>query len=106
MRGMLEGIWDGTGSDARFFWASEEFLLDAGVEPWEEMPFWVPKEMVGILAVDEGRAVGAGLVFRPLAETVRDIQGWEAGGSAVGFDAGISRAREGELLRAWRGATL
>src|SRR4028119_2086048 len=59
MRGMLEGIREATGSDARFVWASEKFLLDAGVEPWEELPFWVPKEMAGILAVDVGRAVGA-----------------------------------------------
>ena len=106
MRGMLEGIREATGSDARFVWASEPFLLDAGVEPWEEMPFWVPREMAGILAVDVGRAVGAGLAFRPLAETVRDTLGSEAGGSDVEFDAGISREREEELLRAWRGATL
>ncbi|HEV2092381.1 MAG TPA: NAD-dependent epimerase/dehydratase family protein [Rubrobacter sp.] len=106
MRGMLEGIRSATGSDARFVWASEEFLLDAGVEPWEEMPLWVPKEMAGILAVDVGRAVGAGLVFRPLGETVRDVPGPDAGGPDVEIEAGISRGREEELLRAWRGSSL
>lgn len=104
MRGMLEEIRAATGSDARFVWASEEFLLDAGVKPWEEMPFWVPKEMAGILAVDVGRAIGAGLVFRPLGETVRDTP--EAGGTAEEVGAGISREREEELLRAWRGSSL
>ena len=103
-RGMLEGIRAATGSDARFVWASERFLLDAGVEPWEEMPLWAPKEMAGILAVDVGRAVGAGLVFRPLAETVRDTPG--AGGETAEIGAGIPPEREEELLRAWRGSSL
>ena len=106
MRGMLEGIREATGSDARFVWASEKFLLDAGVEPWEEMPLWVPREMAGILAVDVRRAVGAGLVFRPLAETVRDVPGPDAGRPEVEIGAGISREREEELLRAWRGSSL
>ncbi len=102
MRGMLEGIREATGSDARFAWASEKFLLEAGVEPWEEMPFWIPKEMAGILAVDVDRAVGAGLAFRPLAETVSDTLGANGGRLEAGFDAGISRERERGLLRAWR----
>ncbi len=105
-RGMLEEIREATGSDARFVWASEEFLLEAGVKPWEEMPLWVPKEMVGILAVDVGRAVEAGLAFRQLAETARDTFRPEAESPAVEFDAGISPGRERELLRAWRGANL
>jgi 2'-hydroxyisoflavone reductase len=106
MRGMLEGIREATGSDARFAWASEEFLLAAGVKPWEEMPFWVPREMAGILAVDVGRAVEAGLVFRPLGETVRDVPGPDAARPEVEIEAGISREREEELLRAWRGSSL
>ena len=106
MRGMLEGIREATGSDARFVWASEEFLLGAGVEPWEEVPFWVPEEMAGILAVDVGRAVTAGLAFRPLSETVRDTLASDTARSEVEFEAGITREREGELLREWRGATL
>ena len=106
MRGMLEGIREATGSDARFVWASEEFLLGAGVEPWEGMPLWVTKGMAGILAVDVGRPVGGGLVFRPLAETVRDVPGPEAARPEVEVEAGISREREEELLRAWRRSSL
>jgi len=73
----------------------------------EELPFWVPREMAGILSVDVGRAVGTGLVFRPLAETVRDVPGPDAGSSPdVEIKAGIPREREEELLRAWRGSSL
>lgn len=106
MRGMLEEIRAATGSDARFVWASEEFLLDSGVKPWEEMPFWITGEMAGILAVDVGRAVGAGLAFRSLGETVRDTPGPDAERETVDIGAGISRVREEELLRAWRESSL
>ena len=106
MRGMLEGIRDATGSDARFNWASEEFLLDRGVEPWGEMPLWVPGEMAGILAVDVGRSVGTGLGFRPLAETVRDTAGSDGEKPCAEIGAGITRDREKELLRGWRGSRL
>ena len=99
-RGMLEGIRDAAESDARFVWASEEFLLECDVKPWEEMPLWVPAEMAGVLAVDVGRALRAGLAFRPLAETVRDVLG--SGGSSVESGAGIPREREEGLLRGWR----
>jgi 2'-hydroxyisoflavone reductase len=106
MRGMLEGVRDATGSDARFVWALEEFLLDAGVEPWEELPFWVPEEMAGILAVDVGRAVGAGLLFRPFRETVLAVPGPGERGPGAEIGAGISREREEVLLRALRGSSL
>lgn len=106
MRGMLEEIQAATGSDAHFTWASEGFLLETGVRPWEEMPFWVPEGLAGILSADVSRAVGAGLRFRPLADTVRDTLVPNAlPNSPPELDAGISRERERELLRTWHEAT-
>jgi 2'-hydroxyisoflavone reductase len=106
MGGMLERIREATGSDARFVWASEEWLLGAGVKPWEELPLWVPEEMAGILSVSVYGAVGAGLAFRPLTRTVRDTLEGDAGGPSAELAAGMTRGREGELLRAWRGSNL
>lgn len=106
MRGMLEGIREATGGDARFVWASEKFLLDAAVEPWVELPFWAPEEMAGILSVSVERAVGARLAFRPLTETVRDTLDGDAGDFPVEIDAGMERKRERALLRALRGSNL
>lgn len=106
MRGMLEGIREATGGRARFVWASEKFLLDADVEPWVELPFWVPEEMAGILSVGVGRAVGAGLYFRPLGDTVRDTLDLDAGDTSAEIDARMGRGREGELLRDLRGSNL
>ncbi|QIN84768.1 NAD-dependent epimerase/dehydratase family protein [Rubrobacter tropicus] len=104
MRGMLEGIREATGSDAGFVWTPEEFLLDAGVRTWEELPFWVPEEMAGILSVSVDEALRAGLAFRPLTETVRGAL--EGDGHEAGIEAGMARDRERELLRAWRGSNL
>jgi 2'-hydroxyisoflavone reductase len=98
-----------SGSDARFVWMSERFLLDAGVQPWGEVPLWVPEEdpdNAGFDAVDCTKAIGTGLRFRPLAETIRDTLAWDA---ALPADrelrAGLTREREAELLQAWRSRT-
>ena len=106
MGGMLEEIRDAAASDARFVWASEEFLIGAGVEPWQDLPIWLPEEMAGMLDVDVGRAVGDGLAFRPLAETVRDTLAWDGDRGEPELEAGMTRERERGLLRDWRKATI
>src|SRR5438067_2260734 len=40
---VLDTCRDVSGSGARFVWASEEFLHEAGVAPWSELPLWVPE---------------------------------------------------------------
>jgi 2'-hydroxyisoflavone reductase len=52
------------------------------------------------------RAVEAGLVFRPLAETVRDTLEWDRSRPEEerGRKAGLPREREREVLDAWRRA--
>ena len=102
MEGLLEGIAEATGSGARLVWAAERFLLDAGVEPWSELPLWLApsanEDARYFLAVDVSRAIGAGLRFRPLPETVRDTL---ARAKTTG-DAGLDPERERDLLAAWR----
>ena len=74
-----------TGSGARLVWAGGERLLEAGVEPWSELPLWLPgEEHAGMLRTPVERAVAAGLRFRPLAETIADTLAWDAevGGEA------------------------
>ncbi len=61
-------------------WASDDDLVAAGLEPWTEIPFWLPEaECPGAMRID-GSA--AGLPGRPLAETVADTRRWllEEGG--------------------------
>jgi 2'-hydroxyisoflavone reductase len=99
---LLEAIVTATGSDARFVWVDEEFLMRSGVEAWTDLPLWLAPntypELAGFLSIDIGRAVAAGLRFRPLAETIRATLEQAAPTPA----AGLSREREAALLRAWQ----
>ncbi len=94
------------GGGAEFVWVSEEFLEENGVEPFTEMPLWVPREYAGMMEVDCGRAIGAGLTFRPVSETVRDVLEWDARRTGSDPAAGLETGRERELLSAWRGGNL
>lgn len=92
-----------SGSDATFVWADAAFLLEQGVQPWIELPLWIPgEEGVGGNAFDISRALAAGLRFRPLEETVADTLAWSRSRPEDHpFRAGLSAERESELLRAW-----
>ena len=79
---LLNRTIDAVGSDARLHWVDDGTLLDAEVGPWMELPLWLPgDENAHIMSVDISRALGAGLRFRPLEETVGDTLAWsrEAG---------------------------
>lgn len=96
------------GTNVRFTWVDEGFLLEQGVTPFRGLPLWVPSSEAGFGAVDISRAVSAGLTFRPLAETARDTLAWYQGRSdeeraADAERAGITAEREAELLAAWHG---
>jgi len=94
------------GAGVELVWVSERFLEEHGVEPFTELPLWVPREYAGVLAVDCGRAIAAGLAFRPLSETIEDVLAWDRARADTEPAAGLSFERERELLRAWHGATL
>ena len=93
-----------SGSNATFTWVPEKWLLDHGIAPWSDLPLWVPQgdpAWSGFHYFDIGKAVASGLVFRPVADTVRDTLAFDASRPAdYAFKAGISREREQELLRA------
>jgi nucleoside-diphosphate-sugar epimerase len=76
--GLLQTCIEVTGSDARLVWISEADLAAAGVEPWTQLPCWVPEggEFAGFLEVDTRRAAATGLTPRPLRETVTDTWRW------------------------------
>lgn len=101
---VLETCREVTGSDARFTWVDDAFLLGQGVGPWMELPLWVPEEpdSAGFSAVDCSRAIGAGLTFRPLADTVRATLAWDAARPAdTPRRAGLAAEREAQVLAAW-----
>ncbi|MEY9872468.1 2'-hydroxyisoflavone reductase [Streptacidiphilus sp. MAP12-33] len=97
-----------TGSDARLRWTDPEPILAAGIEPWMDLPIWLPpgEDHDSLLAVSVDKALASGLRVRPLAETVRDTWAWlqSIGGSAPQRPdrpaLGLSPERETALLRA------
>ena len=114
LEAFLDEIRAATGSDARFTWVDERFLVAAGVEPFQDLPLWlapsVDPSFAYFLAVDNAEAVGTGLRFRPLAETVRHTLAWASAADAPGPKdvgvamerAGMTSGRERELLERWR----
>jgi 2'-hydroxyisoflavone reductase len=107
--GMLEGIKTALGSNAKFTWASADFLEKEKVAPWSDMPVWVPPagEDGGLGAVSIKRALEKGLTFRPLAETTRDTLTWFKSLPKERQEkllAGITPEREAEVLLAWHKA--
>lgn len=97
--------------EARFTWLSEAFLLEHHVRPWTELPLWATPQASGLLAIDISKAQRAGLVFRPLADTIRETLQWAAQqksattatrlASGESTQAGLSPGRETALLQHW-----
>src|SRR5215208_220664 len=88
-------------SDANLRWASVEFLNENKIEPWSDMPAWIPddEEGVGFARVDISKAIQEGLTFRPLEETVRDTVEWaKTRPMDHEWRAGLTAEREDEEL--------
>jgi 2'-hydroxyisoflavone reductase len=97
-----------SGSDARFTWVDEAFLLERGVRYWQDLPALVPESdpsVAGMVRIDSARAIAAGLTFRPLADTIRDTLAWDAAQPQRPQDAplqaGLAPEREAQLLAEW-----
>ncbi|WP_026876152.1 NAD-dependent epimerase/dehydratase family protein [Jiangella gansuensis] len=88
MSGLLDAVVDATGGVASLRWVDPEPILAAGVEPWMDLPVWIPPghpyTEFGLHTGDVSRAAAAGLRARPVEETVADTWAWlrAIGGSA------------------------
>jgi 2'-hydroxyisoflavone reductase len=105
MASLLEAAIAATGSDARLVWASPEVILAADIQPWTELPVWLPPdgEAAGLHTGDVAAVMAAGLTCRPVEETVADTWAWlQAEGdppAASGRPAhGLDPDREREVL--------
>jgi 2'-hydroxyisoflavone reductase len=96
--------WVG-GREAQVEWVDDRFLEQEGVQPWSELPLWIPEHderLRGFNAVDTTRAQATGLRTRPAAVTVSDIL--EAGvppPEDARHTGKLTRARERDLLAVW-----
>ena len=84
---------------ATLVWVNAQQVLDAGVEPWMELPLWAPgDDFAWLCRVDVARAIAAGLTFRPLEETIVDTLAWDR--SVPGDRPTLAHGREQEILAA------
>ena len=111
MGDLLRTCAEVTGSDARLHWAEPEAVLAAGIEPWTELPVWLPPgpDHAGMHLSDPSKALAAGLHCRPVQETVADTWAWlqSIGGQAPQRPdrppKGIDPVKEAEFLRKSKG---
>ena len=100
-----------TASSASFIWVDAGFLLAHEVEPWTELPIWVPPigEMASFYTCDSSRALQSGLICRPARNTVQDTWSWlrehpdwQQVVSANRSRVGMTPEREAALLAVWK----
>lgn len=107
MAGLVEACRVPGGPPATLRWVDAAFLEQEKVEPWGDLPVWIPsgRASAGMTQVSNARAVAAGLRFRPLAETARDTLTWWKSLPAERRQkprAGLAPEREAALLASWR----
>ncbi|MET0844488.1 MAG: NAD-dependent epimerase/dehydratase family protein [Mycetocola sp.] len=78
MGDLLGACVDATGSPAQLHWVGADTVLAAGIEPWMDLPVWLPPgdDHESMHGADVTRALDAGLTFRPVGETVADTWAW------------------------------
>lgn len=105
MQGLLDACAVAAGGRPSLVWANDGDLARLGVEPWMQMPLWLPEggEHAAFMLVDQRRAQAAGLRQRDLGDTVADtLAWWRALPTAQQqFDnTGLSPEREAQVLAA------
>jgi 2'-hydroxyisoflavone reductase len=97
---LLKACLEVAGTEAEMTWVDPDFLVEQGVGQWLELPLWLHDPALAYAdRVDVGRALAAGLSFRPLEETVRGALEQAETTEA----AGLRPEREAELLALWHG---
>ncbi|RAY16130.1 reductase [Actinomadura craniellae] len=78
LRELLEACAAVTGGAAELRWTDPGPILAAGVQPWTDLPIWLPPGELrdAMHGADVSKALAAGLRCRPVAETVADTWAW------------------------------
>ena len=96
--------------DLEIVWIDSDFLVnEMKLEPFVEIPFWIPVEMdpePGFYQISNKKALAAGLIFKDMAETVRisyDSVVSQRHITDAGSESffGISEEREEMIIEAW-----
>jgi len=104
---MLEGTRAALGATAAFTYVPSAFLAAQKVNPWSDLPVWVPPDggTAGFTQRSIARALANGLTFRPFADTVKatmDFYRQQTAERQAQLRAGLSAEREAAVLAAWK----
>ena len=96
-----------TGRRSTVVRAPRSFLMERGIRPWDDLRVWIPGDD-GFFRIrsDRARDTGTGFAFRPLGETLADVQRTWASPPAPAVTDGLARQRELELIWELAGAEL
>jgi nucleoside-diphosphate-sugar epimerase len=110
MESLLNAAIAATGSDANLVWVSPEDIEAAGLGEWVELPIWASPigEAAALHDGDVSKIYAAGLVCRPVTETVADTWRWlQAEGDPPVREGrpqhGVDPEREREVLASLAG---
>jgi len=103
MESLLNACIAAIGSDAKLVWVDPERIEAAGIQEWIELPVWVAPngEGASLHDGDVSAIYAAGLVCRPVEETVADTWAWlqAEGDPPIGqIKHGLDPDRESEVL--------
>jgi len=75
---LLSACVTATRAAAELVWLRETELVEAGAQPWTQLPCWVPEhgEFAGFFETDTTRAAATGLRCHPVGDTVTDTWTW------------------------------
>ena len=111
---LLDTCVEVTGSTAHLVWMDPEFVLAQGLEPWTQLPVWMPRDDVEMYALhtsDVSKALEWGLTIRPMRETVADAWTWVQDVDTAGLAphprgaTGLEPEQEASALAAWEART-
>lgn len=75
---LLNACLRATGNAAVLTWVDPDRIRRAGIQPWSDLPIWLPldDEYRGMHEANVERAHAAGLMCRPVQDTVEDTWAW------------------------------
>lgn len=83
-------------------WVQDDVLLSKNAQPWNEIPLWIPESessLKGFHRTNTTKAKRAGLIIRPLNNTIHDTLDWALNRpSTYKLKAGYSEQRECEFI--------
>ena len=111
MTELLYGIRAVTTAETTFTWVDTDFVIDAGLRPYGEMPVWRPARdgAEGFARFDLTPEVEKGLTFRSLADTTAatlEFHFSRPPERQAELRSGVSAEREAEVLAMWHASRM